>query len=69
MIKGERWEALAKSSYDTSLNQAEARVMGQRRLTQDMEGRTQKTWGPLRCGDLGEGRVEEDCRPVAWITG
>lgn len=65
MIKGERWEALAKSSSDTSLNQAVARVMGQRRLTQDTEGRARKTWGPLRCGDLGEGRVEEDSRTVA----
>lgn len=45
MIKSERWEALGKSKDDISLNQAEVRVMGQRRPIQDLEGE------PRRPGD------------------
>lgn len=50
MVKSKRWEALGKTKDDISLNQAEVRVMGQRRPIQDMEGEPRRLGNHLDMG-------------------
>lgn len=57
MIKSERWEALGKSKDDISLNQAEVRVMGQRRPIQDLEGEPRRLGEHLDVGIWEEGEL------------
>lgn len=63
MIAGERWETIQKSNNDSSLNQAEARVTEQGRLTQDVEGEMQKTWDHLDVGIWEKGQLR---RTLGW---
>lgn len=56
------WETIQKLSNDSSLNQEEARVTEQGRLTQDVEGEMQKTREHLDVGIWERGQL----RTIGW---